>query len=238
MPVTSIDLTIPEAKPEAAKSDAASLQKGAELLRKVQHAVGGAEKLAAVKDVVEQTDFQVDPAAGGMRVQQTNRWMAPLHFRQESRFPAGTVAAYSDGKGGWIVTPQGAGPLAGPQLQQVQGDLFRLYFRLLMSDRMPDRKVNLVEDHTLEITGPAGESVRMVVNPKNNLPDRVVYRTVHVAGPPADVEDRFARFQEVSGIQVPFQVTIVQGGRKFAEVTVRDYKINTGLTVEELSKKP
>ena len=238
VPVASIDLTIPEDKPAAAKADAASLERGVELLRRVQQAVGGAEKLAAVKDIVERARFSVDPSAGGMSVEQVNRWLAPQHFRQESRFPAGMVAAYSDGQTGWIVTPQGAGPLAGPQLQQVRGDLFRLWFRLLLSDRMPDRKVNWVEDNTLEITGPEGQSARLVVDAKTGLPDRVVYRTIHVTGPPSTVEDRYARFQEVAGIQIPFQTTIFQGGRKFADVTVQDYRINTGLTVEELSKRP
>ena len=47
----AIDLTIPEPKQEAAKADPASLQKGKELLQRVQQALGGADKLAAVKDL-------------------------------------------------------------------------------------------------------------------------------------------------------------------------------------------
>lgn len=239
MPVTSIDLTIPEDKPAAAKADAASLQKGGELLRRVQAAVGGADRLAAVKDMVERAEYQVEGAAGGgMKVEQVNRWIAPGHYRQESRFPMGSVTAYSDGAGGWLVTPQGAGALAGPHLKQVQGGLFRLYFRLLLSDRMPGRQVNAIDERTLEITGAGGESARLVVDPATHLPERVVYRAVRMAGPPVTAEDCYTRFQEVSGIQVPFQVTIMQGGQKFAEVAIRDFQINTGLKVEELSKRP
>ena len=238
MPVTPIDLTIPEVKKEAAPSGAASLDQGKKLLERVQQAVGGAEKLASVKDVVETADFQVDAAAGGMKVVQTNRWMAPDHFRQESQLPTGRIVAYSDGTSGWIATPQGAGALTGPQLKQVQGDLFRFYFRLLLSDRIAGRKVNYVGGNTLEISGLGGESVRLVVNPQTGLPDRVIYETVHVAGPPVTVEDRYERFEEISGVKVPRSITIVQGGRKFAEVTVQDYKINTDLKAEDLRKRP
>ncbi|MFB3829537.1 MAG: M16 family metallopeptidase [Bryobacteraceae bacterium] len=236
LPVLPIDLTIPEQ--ERAKTTPESAAQGKALLSKVQQAVGGAEKLAAVKDMVEQIEFQVDPAAGGMRVEQTDRWIAPNHFRQDSLFPAGKVAAYSDGQTGWIVTPQGSGPLAGPQLQQVRGDLFRLYFRLLLSDRIAERTVNYIGDGTLEISGPSGEAARLVVDEATGMPRKVIYESVHVSGPPITVEDQYVHFQEVDGIKVPRQITIVQGGRKFAEVTVKDYKLNAGLSVDELSKRP
>lgn len=238
LPVRGIDLTIPEAKPEAARADAQTLARGKELLAKVQQAVGGADKLATVKSILERVDFQIDPAAGGMKVEQTDRWVAPNHFRQDSKFPAGMVAAYSDGQTGWIVTPQGSGPLSGPQLLQVRGDLFRLYCPLLLSDRAPGRTVNYAAENTLEISDENGERVRMVVDPGTSLPQKLIYESVHVAGPPITVEDRYERFEEVNGLKLPHQITIVQGGRKFADVTVREYQINPGLKEEDLSKRP
>jgi hypothetical protein len=94
------------------------------------------------------------------------------HFRQDSQLPAGRISAYSDGKTGWIVTPQGSGPLLGAQLKQVRGDLFRLYFQLLLSDTAPDRQVNYVGDNTIEIAG-QGEIARLVVDPQTGLPASV-----------------------------------------------------------------
>ncbi len=38
-------------------------------------------------------------------------------------------------------------------------------------------------------------------------------------------------------MKVPFKMTVVQGGKKFAEVTVQDLKVNTGLTEAQLSKR-
>ena len=239
LPVTSLDLTIPEPpKAEAAKADAASLAQGKALLQRAQQAVGGAEKIAQVKDFEETANFQLDPSAGGMRVEQVDRWIAPEHFRQESNLPMGRISAYSDGQAGWIVTPQGSGPLAGAQLKQVQGDLFRLYFRMLLSDRLPDRQVNYIGENTIEISGRNGQMARLVVDPETGLPRKIVYDSVHVTGAPHTVEDEFVRFEEVSGIKVPYQVVIRQEGRKFADVTVKEYKINPGLKIEDLSKRP
>jgi len=241
MPVASLDLTIPEAKAEAAPADAASLARGKALLQRAQQAVGGAEKLEQVKDLYETALFEVDASAGGMggmKVDQVNRWIATGHFRQDSTMPGGRISAYSDGRGGWISTPQGSGPLAGPQLKQVQGDLFRLYFRLLLSDRLPDRKVNYVGENTVEITGPDGQSARLVVDPATGMPAKVIYPTVQVAGPPRMAEDEFVSFTEAGGVKAPNRIVIRQENRKFAEVTVKELKVNAGLQVEELAKKP
>ena len=112
-PVNKIDLTISEARHEAAESSAASLAQGKQLLLRAQQAAGGAEKLAAVKDYTEVADFQIDASAGGMKVTQTTRWIAPTFFRQDTSLPSGSVSAYSDGRIGWIATPQGQGILAG-----------------------------------------------------------------------------------------------------------------------------
>ncbi len=165
-PVHMIDLTIPQETPEAAKGDAASLEKGKRLLARAQQAVGGAGPLAAVEDYIRSYDLHVEPSAGGMLVKETDRWIAPNYFRQDTVFPTGKLSAYTDGRIGWVATPQGSGPLAGTQLKQVQGDLFRLYFRLLLSDRIAGRTVNALDDNTVEISDTAGATARLELMPK------------------------------------------------------------------------
>ncbi len=235
-PAVTLDLTIPTPKTEPAKADASTLEKGRQLLQRMQQAVGGADRLAAVKDFVEVAEFVLGPAAGNMHVKQTDRWIAPTYFRQESELPTGKMSAYFDGQSGWIATGQGSGNLAGMQLKQVRGDLFRLYFRLLLSDRMEGRKVNATGDDTIEISDPTGEVTRVVVNPAG-LPASVLY-DAQTTGPRVSVEEDWSDFREVGGIKVPFAVKIVQGGQKFADVTVTDFRVNTGLKVLDLGKKP
>jgi len=236
-PTVAIDLTIPPPQAEATKSDAATLEKGKQLLQKMQQAVGGADKLAAIKDYTESAEFQLGPAAGSVHVKQTDRWVAPSSFRQESELPQGKIAAYWDGQTGWIVAGQRSGILAGTQLKQVQGDLFRIYFRLLLSDRLEGRKVNAVDDDTVEISDASGEVARVVMGP-NGLPASVLYDSANVAGPPVAVEEDLSDFREVGGVKLPYVVKIMQGGQKFADVTVAEYRLNSGLKAQDLGKKP
>ncbi|HXI44273.1 MAG TPA: pitrilysin family protein, partial [Bryobacteraceae bacterium] len=253
LPVASIDLTIPEpggaAKPEAgAKSEAAqanpasagpeSLARGKQLLGRVQQAAGGADQLASVQDVTETVNLSMSEMPAGMQVKQTNIWAAPDHFRQESQLPFGKVIVYSDGKSGWMSTPQGMRPMPGAQLKQVREELFRNYFRLLLSDRMPERTVSSPENNVLEIGDPAGGSVKIMIDEKTGLPAREIYRSSEPMGGPVAMEEIFEDFTLAGGVRAPKRIIVNQNGKKFAELTIEEYKINTGIKPEELSKQP
>ena len=152
-PVTAIDLKIAEPKAAGATaSDAASLAKGKALLARAQQAVGGADKLAAVKDVTQTGEYQADAASGRPEGEANQLWLAPSSFRQQSQLPFGLVVAYYDGKIGGLMQGQNRMPMAGAQLKQIQGEAFRSYVPLLLSDRDAERTVNLVGENTVEIT--------------------------------------------------------------------------------------
>jgi len=242
LPVTSIDLTIPEPasapKPAPAKTDAASIERGKKLLERVQQAAGGADQLAAVKDVTETLNLSMATMAPGMKVTQTNIWVAPDQFRQESQLPFGKIVVYSDGKSGWMSTPQGIRPLPPPQLQQVREELFRIYFSLLLSDRMADRTVSSSEPGTIDISDQAGNSVRLIIDGKTGLPAKEVYASQQPTGQPGSMEEVFDEFEQAGGIKVPKKITVNQAGKTFAEMTITEYKINSGIKNEDISKKP
>jgi zinc protease len=240
-PVTKLDLTIPESKPEVVAASDASLAEGKEMMRQAQAAAGGAEKLAAVKDYTMLAEYAIDPGVanvGGWKIVQTDKWIAPTLFRQDMTMPAGRVSAYTDGKVGWISTPQGWGALAGVQRSQVLGDLFRVYYRLLLSDRLEGRTVNAIDGASVQITDTGGQVTSVEFDPRTHLLKRVAYDTQQAVGASIYSEDVYGDFRDVGGIQVPFRVTINQGGRKFADVVVKDYQINTGLKPLEIARRP
>ena len=233
-PVSKIDLTIPQGP--ARKVDAAGLAEGRKLLQRMQQAVGGTEKTAAVKDMVQSLEMRIVPEAGGMTVRQTDRWISPAFLRQESVLPAGRITAFTDGEVGWIATPQGSGGLGGAQLQQVRGDLFRNYFRMMAADRYGYLAERQAPD-TVELSDGKGMHARLTLDPDTSLPKSLVYESVQAAGSSL-VTETYSDFRDVSGIKVPFRVAIAQGGRKFADVEVKECKLNTGLKPEELSARP
>jgi zinc protease len=247
LPVSSIDLTIPEGKaasqessapePAAAPASAESGAKAKQLLARAQEAVGGAEKLAAVKDMLEVAELHVDPSQGGITMKRTDRWVAPSYFREDTQLPFGIVGIYGDGKTGWMSSPQGQTPLPAEQLKPVQDKLLRLYYSLLLSDRLPGRTVSLAGEGTLEISDGHGSTVRLSIDEKTGMPAKIEYASVTMGGPTSTIDEIYNHFTEINGIKVPDRMTIMQNGRKYADVLVESTKLNTGLKAEDLSKK-
>jgi zinc protease len=234
--VNMIDLTIPEAKPEtpAPKADAASLARGREMLKRAQQAMGGTEKLAAVKDFTESADMALDASAGGLKIKQHNSWVAPGIYRQDQILPFGLVVAFSDGKTGWVAypPPQGLMPMPPQVLKQAQGEIFREWLPLILSDRDQTRTVNAVAPNAVEISA-AGESVRVEFDAASGLPSGKIYKEGAL-----EVRGTYSDWREIDGIKLPFKAAIERDGKKLADVSVMELKLNTGLNAEELSKKP
>jgi zinc protease len=228
--VNKIDLTIPEPKAEAAKSDAASLAKGRAMLQRAQQAMGGADKLAAVKDTTQTAEISM--ASMPVKMKQLNRILFPSSFRQDLELPFGKIATFTDGKTGWMITPQGSGAMNDAVMKQAQGELFRSLYHLMLADRDSSLQVNAVADDTVEITGPGGH-VRVQFDAATGLPSKEIYTEG-----PSPTEETLSDWKDSGGLKVPFKITVEQDGKKMAEVAVIDYKFNTGLKPEELSKKP
>jgi zinc protease len=237
-PVTKLDITIPEAKAEAAKTDPASVARATKLLERAREAAGGAEKIATVKDYTRSAEVQLDPSAGGAHATETETWVAPTFLRQQTTIPSrGKITVFCDGKSGWAASSQGSGPLNPAALKQFQGNVARVYFRALLADRQPGWTVSTEDDSTVIVTA-GDERYRVVFDPATGLPQKLLYETAGPQGPPMPVEEDYSDFRDAGGVKVPFHVRTLRGGSKFAEVTITDYKTNTGITAEELGKRP
>ena len=179
-----------------------------------------------MKDLTESASVQV---ASGLKVTQTEQWLAPAYFRQDDVLPFGKVATYSDGKTGWEVTPQASGPLPPAEAQQIGLESFRMWFPLMLSDRDPDRIVTAEGNAKIRISDKSGHSVLLALDPATGLPASEAY---------GNEEEIYADWRETNGVKLPWKITVSQGGQTAAGVTVTDIKLNQGLTPEQLSKKP
>lgn len=239
--VKTIDLTIPEpkaeSKPDTAKADPAAIERGRALLKRAQQAMGGADKLAGVKDLTESAEMAMSPVAGGMRIKQQNRWIAPTLFRQDQILPIGTITAYFDGKSGWLSLPQGMMPMPPAVVKQVQGVVFREWATLVLSDRDASRTVVAAGPNVVDISG-GGQSVRVEFDDATGLPLREVYQETNMGGPPSEVKETFSDWRDVDGIKLPFKALMEQNDKKLGDVSVSEIKLNSGLNPEELSKRP
>jgi hypothetical protein len=235
-PVRQIDSTIPGA--EAAPADAAGLAKGKQMIERAQQAVGGADKLAAIQDIAQVSEARPDSPPDAAPIQATELWLAPDAFRREQSAPTGKIVVYLNGRSGWASPPAGTAALTGVRLKEVEGDRFRLYFRLLLGDRMPGWTVNAIDDATLEIADGAGQIAQLTVDPASGMPRSVRYELVMASGPPLAMADTWSDFREAAGVKMPYKIVRARNGVKYAEFTVTDCKINSGLKLEDLRSRP
>jgi len=235
-PVAAIDLAIPPSKTEAAATDTASLAKGKEILLRAQQAVGGADRLAAVKDSVR--IGQLNGAATAVQVKQTEQWISPSNWRRDQERPGARITVYWDGKAGWVAAPQVFSALDARQNREAQMQAFREYFPLLLSDRLEGRTVSALDETTVEISDKNGNLLQLVTDSETGLPAKVLYREVDAVGASNAVEEDFSDFRVVSGIKMPHKIGIFHNGQKFADVTVTETRLNSGLKVQDLGRRP
>jgi hypothetical protein len=236
--VTPIDLTIPEPKQEVAAGDAASQARGKALLERAQQAMGGADKLAAIKDLTITVSVAMAPSQGGITVKETNKF-AGGQLRMEQDVPGfGVVTVYTDGKSGWMATPQGAMPMPAEVLTQARGELFREMAPLLRSGSDSSRNVNAIGPNTVQISTVDGMSVTLEFDPVTGLPLSQTYREPGQGGAPSQVKETFSDWRDSGGLKAPFKVALEQDGKPSGQATVSAYQINTGLKTEDLAKKP
>jgi hypothetical protein len=217
--------------------DAVSQRRAKELLARARQAMGGADKLAAVTDYTQEIFYQFDVSAGGAQATMTERWLAPNQLRQDNTLPAGKVSVYCDGTRGWVASPEASSALIGVQLKQVQSDLFRILFPLMLSDRMPDRKLTALDENTVEVSGGAGQIAKLVFDSATGLTRNILYDAPTANGP-VPVIETYSDYREVSGLQLPTKVAITLSGKKFQDLTIGNIQLNTGLKIQDLERRP
>jgi outer membrane lipoprotein-sorting protein len=196
--------------------------------------MGGAAALAAVKDITQIAQLSIDASAGGLKVNQDIMWLAPDLYREENTLPNGTkVMVFSNGKDGWAASPQGIQDIPDSELKQVGFELFRMWFLILSPDST--RKVSQTAPDRIDVSGDKNE-MTLVIDPQTNMPLSETYSDVDA--PVGTVVETFSDWQTTAGVKLPRRTVISQNGSHFADVTVSRVAINTGLTREQISRKP
>ena len=233
-PVKNLDLTIPGSAMIPAPSDAASLARGKEILARLQAASGGSGRIAAIRDFTQDLEFSM---TNGEAMTETERWIYPSVWRQDSLFRGRRTSVFWDGTNGALRVPEGTAALSGNLLLQAKSSVLRLYPRLLAGSDVPGQTVNAVAGGSIEIADGDGQMVRMVIDDSTGLPSRIVYETVPLNDTyPVTVEVLIGEFQEADGIRLPARLTLIENGRKVAGVAVKNIRINQGLKVQDLQR--
>ena len=243
--VPTTEIAVPVARPAAAAVGPArpeELERGRTILAAAQKAAGGLERLRGIKDLSVATSGKIFGPEGEIPLASRETIIFPSVLRSEHRLPSGELVTFFDGNIGWRKTPQGVRDLTDMMKSSFRAEVIRHTYNLLCAEgessvQFEKRdKVGEIEAEVILIRK-EGESVRLFVETASGTLLKKAYRGIGTGGP-ADFEQIYSDYREVSGIQLPFRIEVKQNGARFLEATVNDVKINSGLDPAELGKKP
>jgi hypothetical protein len=203
------------------------------LLERAQTSVGGRQALAGVRDSTTTSDVLYPD---GRHARLLVQFVAPIYRRQEmGLLSGGKSISYTDGSAGWISTPSGVTPMPTKIVQDLG---FYDLGRLLLSEH--DSALTVVPDGTdaLRITSQIGQAATLQFDPLSGLPIRLYYKFGANALELLPAMATFADWRPAGGLKWPFRMTIEVDGKLLRQDTVADIRLNTGLTVAEISARP
>jgi hypothetical protein len=230
-----------------------STPEGLQLLHKMQTALGGAEKIAAIHDYEETVLARTwNPNGSPLgEVRKRTRWMrSPKLLRLDQIGPRDTYVLYFDGSSGsgWEMLPDLNNPdplkttgksieLAGGELKFATNYLAGFQFNMWLADRMPGYTVTSPAPNVLRIEHD-GDANDFTLDTATWLPAKT--SGVSLANPdrPVQSEMRYEAWTEVAGVHFPTKRANYHSGVKLGEITDATIRVNIGLKPQELAAKP
>jgi len=217
--------------------------KAAALLDKAIAAKGGLEKLRALKTIVATQTVTSDTSTGVTSFYTTNYIQYPDHLRIETKVGGSANVQAFDGEQVWVRDQRGVRDQPEVVARQVRTSLRRDVVALLLAAKsgtltpriLPDVKNDAGRfDQVFELSALDLNPVLLYIDPESGLIDKLAF--VDDAPSRPLVEERFADYRMVDGIQIPFQGSRKIGTQSVARRTT-DVKLNTPID-PTLFKRP
>jgi len=212
----------------------AAAQDGLQLLHKMQTAIGGSERIAAIHDYEESVQAQTWNNEGELNgeVLKRTRWITPNYLRLDQVGPDDTYVLYFDGKSGWEILPdKSVLPLVGGELKFAQKYLFGLRLKLWLADRDSRYLVESLAKNVIRISDKNDETNKLdiTLDPVSSLPVKQM---------DGSTETRLEQWSAVQGVQFPHLLSMIKDGATVAVIHVNKIELDRDLKVDELGKKP
>jgi zinc protease len=247
VPAAKLDLTQPDlvAKTETALGPDASAR-GLALIKSAAEAVGGAAKLAEVKDVTIIGTATIVSPQGELQGQIKTLILHPDKSRAVVTLPVGEIVQNFDGTR--VSIQMGGGqpamempPAMVPEMRRtilITSGVGVLREALEGRAQVAALESKAVEGTTLDRVSWKKDDLEMVLgfDPASRRLANVAYRGLTPEGP-VDSEVRFADYKTAaSGLMVPMRTTVIHNGQKAAEFVLSEWLSNTGVTADAFAK--
>jgi len=230
-----------------------STPEGIQLLHKMQTALGGADKIAAIRDYQETIrgdTWNPDGSPLG-HVRKRTRWIRSFNVvRLDQIGPRDTYVLYFDGRSrtGWEILPDltGADPmrttgkaidLVGGELTFAKNYLTGFEINMWLADRMLGYTVTSPAPNVVRIVHD-GNANDFTLDSATGIPLKT--NGVSLANPdrPVQSEMRYEAWTQVAGVRFPTKRANYHNGLKLGAITDAVIQVNISLTPQALAAKP
>ena len=130
--------------------------------------------------------------------------------------------------------------LVGGELKCAQNYLLDFNLNLSLADRDPHYVISSPAPYVLAIADKSDGSRRLEItlDPATSLPVKQTVFSPADSNNPALSETRFDNWQTLRGVRFARTISIFQNGKKLAQITVEQTKLNGGIKPSDLAIKP
>lgn len=239
IPFDQIDLLSPnlrKAKSEAPSATPESLQHGQQILMAAAQAAGG-DSIRSISTLEFSETSNIYTQQGTLALTSKSQVAYPDKFRAEITSPMGHITQVSDGKSGWIQSPQGTQDVPPEAIGEFQRGIalfgaWGLYQQVLAGEVKAQYvgQENTADGKQADVVkwdAPSGP-IKLYFDSATHLLVEAQFTAIGMQGPePSD--QRWSDFRTVEGRQLPFQSVTYRSGTKFSDATVQDVRINPSI---------
>jgi zinc protease len=234
--VTPVDITIPsngaEGQGEAEATPAQSNPEGKALAEKFVQAIGGKEKVAAIKAVEQHATSVRSTPQGEVSLESENFVVYPDRVYSQLSTPMGKMTMAATATSSYMAMGSQSGEMPPPAKDEALKSLKRDVIAVAQHAEDPKytfaaagtKKVGDVDAAVLKINADGAEAT-WYLDPKTNLPLRSEFAASGQAGPVSRAVD-FADWKPVDGVMLYTSRTVSDNGKVNARETVKQWVLN------------
>jgi len=219
-------------------------QDGLPLFRKMQDALGGADRIAAIRDFEQEVRAESWNGNTGQsigEVRKRTRWIRPTYLRVDQVGPGSTYVLYCDGATGWEILPgtQQVVELTGGELEFARRYVEGFRLNTWIADRDPRYRITSPSPNVVRISdGDITHQLDITVDAASSLPVKISTITLSDPAHPIPSDELTTEWETVQGIRFPRRWTVFHGGVRVAEAKDATSVVNGGLKLTDLAAKP
>ena len=224
-------------------TESQGISRGKEILEQSIIAAGGRGKLSKIKDTTILSELNIIPM--GLSVSRVTYLKGFEKIRLDTKAMGTTTIMSFDGKTGWIMSPRAlaAADMPQPLMEELKRaamvngvtldpDRFGVTVTFEGRKTIEDKEYLVIKQ-----TFKDGNAITIYIDSDTYLPYKNVSLSLNDSLQKIETETIFLDYRVVDGTKVPFSSKIIQGGSEYADITINEYRYNTGLA-DSFFEKP